>query len=55
MLTAVLALWVSDELTLAQCLVLLSRDVMTAIGFAVARAVPWLRPVSSRRESSASS
>ena len=44
-LTAVLALWVSDELTLAQCLILLSRDVMTAIGFAVARAVPWLRPV----------
>jgi CDP-diacylglycerol--glycerol-3-phosphate 3-phosphatidyltransferase/cardiolipin synthase len=44
-LTAVLVLWVSGELTLAQCLVLLSRDVMTAIGFAVARAVPWLRPV----------
>jgi CDP-diacylglycerol--glycerol-3-phosphate 3-phosphatidyltransferase/cardiolipin synthase len=44
-LAAVVAFWVSDDLSLAQCLVLLSRDVMTAVGFGVARAVPWLRPV----------
>jgi cardiolipin synthase len=44
-LAAVLAFWAADDLSLAQCFILLSRDVMTAIGFGVARAVPWLRPV----------
>ena len=44
-LAAVVAFWAADDLSLAQCLVLLSRDVMTAVGFGVARAVPWLRPV----------
>lgn len=44
-LAAVIAFWASDDLTLAQCFILLSRDIMTAIGFAVARAVRWLRPV----------
>ena len=44
-LAAVIAFWVSEELTALQCLVLLSRDVLTAIGFGVARVIPWLRPV----------
>jgi len=44
-LAAVTAFLANGELTLAQYLVLLSRDVMTAIGFLVARMVPWLRPV----------
>jgi cardiolipin synthase (CMP-forming) len=33
------------ELTTGQYFTLISRDLMTAIGFLVARAVPWLRPV----------
>jgi phosphatidylglycerophosphate synthase len=44
-LAAVTAFLANGELTLAQYLILLSRDVMTAIGFLVARMVPWLRPV----------
>ena len=45
MLAAVIAFVVSGELTLLYALVLLSRDVMTVIGFFVARSVSWLRPV----------
>jgi cardiolipin synthase (CMP-forming) len=44
-LSAVAAFVVSGELTALQCLVLLARDVMTAVGFGVARLVPRLRPV----------
>lgn len=44
-LTAVSAFLISGELTTWQYFVLLSRDIMTAIGFLVARLVPWLRPV----------
>jgi len=44
-LAAALAFIASGDLTVLQCVVLLSRDVMTAVGFLVARAVPWLRPV----------
>jgi phosphatidylglycerophosphate synthase len=44
-LAAGVALRVSGDLTPLQCFVLLARDVMTAVGFAVARIVPWLRPV----------
>ena len=34
-----------DELTTGQYFTLLARDLMTAIGFLVARSVSWLRPV----------
>ena len=44
-LTAVSAFLISGELTTWQYFVLLSRDIMTAVGFLVARLVPWLRPV----------
>ena len=44
-LTAVTAFLVGGELTTWQYFVLLSRDIMTAVGFVVARMVPWLRPV----------
>ena len=44
-LTAVTAFLVGGELTTWQYFVLLSRDIMTAVGFVVARIVPWLRPV----------
>ena len=44
-LTAVSAFLLSGELTTWQYFVLLSRDIMTAVGFLVARLVPWLRPV----------
>jgi len=41
----VIALLLEGALTTGQYLVLLSRDIATAIGFLVARAVPWLRQV----------
>ncbi len=44
-LSAAVALVASGRLTPTQCLVLLIRDIMTAIGFLVARLVRWLRPV----------
>lgn len=47
-LAAVTTLLVQGQLTLVQYLVLLFRDVMTAIGFIVARLVAWLRPVAFR-------
>ena len=47
-LTAVTTLALSGQLTWLQYAVLLFRDVMTAIGFIVARIVRWLRPVNFR-------
>jgi cardiolipin synthase len=44
LLTATLSLVASDALTVPGALVLLSRDIATAIGFVVAIVVPWLRP-----------
>ncbi|GAC1684137.1 MAG: CDP-alcohol phosphatidyltransferase family protein [Gemmatimonadaceae bacterium] len=44
-LVAVTAFLLEGTLTMPQSLVLVSRDIMTAIGFVVARVVPWLRPV----------
>jgi len=45
---AALTLVAGGRLGPAQCVVLLFRDVMTAIGFIVARIVRWLRPVAFR-------
>ena len=47
-LTAVTALLVQGQLTALQYVALLFRDLMTAIGFVVARLVRWLRPVTFR-------
>lgn len=47
-LAAVSTLLLQGQLTLAQYGVLLVRDVMTAIGFLVARLVRWLRPITFR-------
>jgi cardiolipin synthase len=44
-LTAVLTLLVTGVLSVPAFFVMISRDIMTAIGFIVARIVPWLRPV----------
>lgn len=44
-LTAVATYVVRGELTTTQYFLLLARDVMTAVGFLVARAVTWLRSV----------
>ena len=44
-LVAVIAFLIGGQLGLVECVVLLSRDIMTTIGFIVARIVPWLRPV----------
>ncbi len=44
-LTVVATLLVGDALGPAECLVLLSRDIATALGFVVARVVPRLRDV----------
>lgn len=44
-LTAVTAFLVGGQLATWQYFVLLARDFMTAVGFLVARLVPWLRPV----------
>jgi cardiolipin synthase len=44
-LTAVATFLAAGQLALWQCVVLLSRDVMTAIGFIVARVIPWLRTI----------
>jgi cardiolipin synthase len=40
---AVCTLYADGSLTLGQTLILVSRDIMTAIGFIVARIIPWLR------------
>ena len=45
---AVVAVWfflITGALSVIGFLVMLSRDIMTAVGFIVARVVPWLRPV----------
>jgi hypothetical protein len=47
-LAAVTTLLVGAQLTLVEYCVLLLRDIMTAIGFLVARLVVWLRPVTFR-------
>jgi len=44
-LAAVVTFVVMGELSIAGALVMISRDIMTAIGFFVARIIPWLRPV----------
>src|SRR3712207_921132 len=44
-LAAVSALLAQGQLTLAQYVLLLLRDIMTAIGFVTARVIVWLRPV----------
>ena len=44
-LAAVASLLAGGQLTLVEFAVLLFRDVMTTIGFFVARVVKWLRPV----------
>jgi len=47
-LSAAGALVASGGLSVVECVVLLFRDVMTAIGFIVARIIRWLRPVAFR-------
>lgn len=47
-LAAVLTMVLEGALSVRQVAVLLSRDVMTTIGFLVARRVSWLRPVEFR-------
>ena len=46
-LTAVLNEY-EGSVTTAQYFIMISRDLMTAIGFLVARSVSWLRPVEFR-------
>jgi phosphatidylglycerophosphate synthase len=47
-LVAVSSFLFSGELSTIGYFVMISRDIMTAIGFLVARAVPWLKPVQFR-------
>jgi CDP-diacylglycerol--glycerol-3-phosphate 3-phosphatidyltransferase len=47
-LAAVTALLAQGQLSALQYVVLLFRDLMTAVGFVVARLVSWLRPVAFR-------
>jgi phosphatidylglycerophosphate synthase len=44
-LVAVSAFLFGGELSTVGYFVMISRDIMTAVGFLVARAVPWLRPI----------
>lgn len=44
-IVAVTTFLVTGVLSIPQFLVMISRDIMTAIGFIVARIIPWLRPV----------
>ncbi len=44
-LAAVVTFVVMGQLSIIGALVMISRDIMTAIGFFVARIIPWLRPV----------
>lgn len=46
--TAVCIFLFEGAITSTQYFVLISRDIMTAVGFLVARAVTWLRPVAFR-------
>ena len=45
MLAAVSAYLADGQLTVGQYFIFISRDLATAIGYFVARIVPWLRPV----------
>jgi CDP-diacylglycerol---glycerol-3-phosphate 3-phosphatidyltransferase len=45
---AVLSYLLDGRLTMGQYFIMLSRDLATAVGFLVARAVSWLRPVAFR-------
>jgi CDP-diacylglycerol---glycerol-3-phosphate 3-phosphatidyltransferase len=47
-LAAVSAYLMGGELTVGQYFIFISRDIATAIGFIVARIIPWLRPVTFR-------
>jgi phosphatidylglycerophosphate synthase len=47
-LAAALSLVAGDALTVPAALLLISRDIATAIGFLVAIVVPWLRPTEFR-------
>lgn len=47
-LVAVSAFLFRGELSTIGYFVMISRDIMTAVGFLVARAVPWLKPVEFR-------
>lgn len=42
---AVLTFLVTGALSIGGLFVLISRDIMTAVGFIVAKIIPWLRPV----------
>jgi cardiolipin synthase (CMP-forming) len=44
-LVAVVTFFVMGALSAVGCIVLISRDIMTAVGFVVARVVPWLQQV----------
>lgn len=44
-LVAVITFFDSGALSVGGCLIMLARDIMTAVGFIVARVVSWLRPV----------
>lgn len=44
-LAAISAYLVDGKLTVSQYFIFISRDVATAVGFLVARIIPWLRPV----------
>ena len=44
-LVAVSTFLIMGALSVVGCLVMISRDIMTAVGFIVAKMVPWLRPV----------
>jgi cardiolipin synthase (CMP-forming) len=44
-LAAVSAYLVQDILSTTQYFIFLSRDILTAVGFIVAKLVPWLKPV----------
>lgn len=46
--TAVCVFLLEGSIGTAQYFMLIARDVMTAVGFLVARIVPWLRPVAFR-------
>jgi len=46
--TAVCVFLFEGAITTVQYFLLISRDVMTAVGFLVARAVTWLRPITFR-------
>lgn len=48
MLAALSTFLATGELTAAQFIILLLRDIMTAVGFIVARSVRWLRPITFR-------